>query len=824
MNFINKIFLFNLCECTDISARTILRLYRGLQGNHITEKAIKEVLGDTNTANIIIKALPLISNDYLSLFALLIVDINISIIEILRSNYESISDLHVINRTELKQLNIQIRTLDRIESFFNSKEIREQLKDVIKVEETEVIIKELIKLEGSIKINDFYNLIGNKYGFKNIVAFTNVINTLAKQNKIKITGNGIVIKKENLSAYLEKHINEREIEILHYYLHGKTLEETAKKYGVTKQRIDQIINKNTNRLPEFENEKSIYNTLAVYKLSKETIEELYVSEPFIPYYVKAKYKLNPPKDEIDYVIEHNLIDHPEGIKILKRNNRVFIKDQLYKIDFFSLFEKYLDDNKIISVNPKEHFNSFRDYLIQYNIKLEDELLKGISFETKIKHASYLLNYGNNNYYWFVEERYNEIFLAKARDYLSNFYGFGSVDFFYNQNTKECNDNDIYNSAQLFVVLKKLFENDFKDDIEFVRNPSIATKNLDKEQFLMELIDNWQPIKYDDFIDRIETNYGTKKSTFNVSYYALIQKYKIEDGTLSTNIEPIDENDSSIKLIRAYLKDKQIVPMEQLREKLSEKIGNKEVEKYTTKYFLKRLGYKATNYVVFDSSFNSVYEVVNSLCDSFDYAINQSELQNYYPIKQLDNRYDSIKQNCLLLRFSDTNFLNVKKIIDIKNVLSFRDELVNLLPENEIFTLTTLKTFIPYDHLLKKYSEIDKLIKALNEDLLISIIQSSSEITFYGETLFVFGKGKKVSPKQIIKTIVFQEESIDRFKLLEKLSSSYGIDLDITPGASFFAELGLYFCSINNTIYKTKELYNKELKIYLDSMEEKENVE
>ena len=209
MNFTNKIFLFNLCECTDISARTILRLYKGLHGSYVTEKAIKEVLGDTNTANIIIKALPLVSNDYLSLFSLLIVDINISIIEILRSNYESISDLHTINRTELKLLNIQNRTLDRIEYFFNSKEIRDQLKDVIKVEETEVIIKELIKLDGSIKINDFYNLIGDKYGFKNIVAFTSVINTLAKQNKIKITGNGIVLKKENLSTYLEKHINER---------------------------------------------------------------------------------------------------------------------------------------------------------------------------------------------------------------------------------------------------------------------------------------------------------------------------------------------------------------------------------------------------------------------------------------------------------------------------------------------------------------------------------------------------------------------------------------------------------------------------------------
>ena len=348
--------------------------------------------------------------------------------------------------------------------------------------------------------------------------------------------------------------------------------------------------------------------------------------------------------------------------------------------------------------------------------------------------------------------------------------------------------------------------------------------MDKEQFLIELIDNWQPIKCDDFIIKFETHYGIKKSTFMINYYPIIQKYKIEDGTLSTNIEAIDEKNPSIQLIREYLNNKQIVPIDILRKNLSMKICDEEVTKYTSKYFIKRLGYKVTNHVVFNSSFNSVYEVINSLCDSFGYAINQSELKNYYPIKQLDNRYDTIKQNCLLLRFSDTNFLNVKKIIDIKYILSFRDELVSLLPENEIFTLAALKTFIPYGQLLTKYSEVDKLIKALNEDLLISIIQSSSEITFYEGTLFVFGKGKKVSPKQIIKTIVTQEERIDRFTLLEKLSSSYGIDLEITPGASFFAELGLYFCNINNTIYKTKELYNKELKIYLDSMEEKENVE
>lgn len=822
MPSLTKIFLFNLCEITDISIRTIHRLYDGINSAIVDEEQIQNVLGTTNTSQKIIDSLSLIDKTKLSLFALTIVDINISIIEVLRNSYDSIAELYA-HKEELPELNIQSRTIVKISSFFESSQIRNQISKLIKIDETDHLLLELKKFDNAVKISDFYSLIGRKYGFTNIQTFSSVINQLANQNKIKITGNGILLKKEKLSSYISNHINEKEIEILNYYLSGNTLEETAKKYGVTRQRIDQVLDKKISKLPEFENEKSIYDTLSVYRFSKETLDELYVSEPLIPYYVKTKYKLDAQKNEIDYVIENNLLDTTAGIKILKRNNCTFIQDKLYKLNFPSLFEKYVEENNIISLTPSEHIESFRSYLNGFNIDLDTEILKGISFETKIKHSSFLLNYGSNNYYWFVRERYDELFLTKIRDYLENFYGFGYVDYFFNNNIELCKKNSVFNPAQLFIVIKAFFEKEFFDEIEFIRNPSIATKGLERDQFLRELIEEWQPIKYEEFVAKLEKEYGIKKSNFIANYYCYIQDFKTEDGYLTTSVEAIDENNSIIKLIRSYLHDKDIVPYKTFVKDIAINLNKDEKEKYTSKFFIKRLGYKVTNCAVFSSKYNSIFDVMNTLCDRFPTAIAESELKKYYPIESLDNKYDSIKQNCLLLRFSDTSFLNVKKMIPREEVIAFREELAKLLPEGEIFTIRKLNEFIPYKHLKNKYLKLIEIIQALNNDFLVSIIQSSTEITYYDGLLFVFGKGKKLSPKQIIRSILEKENSIDRYELLDILSSSFGIELG-NPTASYFAEMGFFFSTINNKIYKTKELYNNELSSYLDSMEENENVE
>ena len=393
------------------------------------------------------------------------------------------------------------------------------------------------------------------------------------------------------------------------------------------------------------------------------------------------------------------------------------------------------------------------------------------------------------------------------------------------NARTCSrlEDRLNNAAQLFIVLKTLFEKDYIEDIEFIRNPAISTKGLDKEQFLIELLENYQPIKYDIFITMLEKDYGIKKPTFIANYFHLIKKYKGENGILSTNVVPIDENDPSVKIIREYLNNKTIVPLKQFQDYISKEIGKQQAITFTSKHYIKRLGYKVTNYAVFNSKYNSVFEAMNNLCDSFNYSIPQNELKKYYPIQQLDNRYDSIKQNCLLLRFTDSSFLNIKKVIDREMLIRFRDELIDLLPDNEVFTLQELNTFLPYKQLLNKYNKIDDLIKSLNTDILISLIQSSPDITFYENDMFVFGKGKKMSPKQIIKIIINREECMEQFELIDLLSSSYGIDIG-SQGASFFAELGFFYSSINNTIYKSKQLFNKQLSIYLDSMEENEDVE
>lgn len=659
MTVSNKLFLFSLCENPDISSRTILRLYNGLCSNSVSEVDIKAVLGDTNTAKEIIDNLISINEQKLSIYTLLINGVSVQIIETLKESYESLEDLfeHI---SELKNLNFQDRTIDKIRNFFQIENVYEYIRKTSHIDDSELILSELSKLSSPISVPDFYRLIANKYDFKNIHVFTETINKLITANKILMTGRGISIKSEKLTNYLIHHRGERDIEILEYYLSDNTLEETAKKYGITRQRVNQIIERKVSRLPEFYKEKIIYDTMSIYKFSSETLGELYVEEPMIPYYVKTKYKLNAPKTEVDYVIENNLIDQPLGLRILKRNNCAFIQDKLYKISFNSLFQKFLEDNNITSFNLYEQEEPFKKYLKDYNIDFEEEILRGVSYETKITHASYLLNCGNNHIYYYDEERYSEIFLTKARDYLENFYGYGYVDYFYNSNTQLCNDNKIKDPSELFVVLKKIFEEEFKDSIEFIRNPSIKTPGLDNETFISEIIEELQPVKYDSFVEYIEKKYGIKKSTFLANFHNILLQYKTDDGFLSTQIKEINEKSPIVKHIREFLRERKIVSQKLFVSELSTELTKDEKELYLSKSFIKRLGYKVTNNAIYNPTYNSVFDALDDLCNSFEVAVDETYLSQFYPINQIDNKYETIKQNCLLLRFSETNFLNVKK--------------------------------------------------------------------------------------------------------------------------------------------------------------------
>lgn len=64
-----------------------------------------------------------------------------------------------------------------------------------------------------------------------------------------------------------------------------------------------------------------------------------------------------------------------------------------------------------------------------------------------------------------------------REYLIDFEGYGSTLLFYKQNQKLCNNNRINDENELFVIMKRIFAKEFKDSIEFIRNPTLEKKGL-----------------------------------------------------------------------------------------------------------------------------------------------------------------------------------------------------------------------------------------------------------------------------------------------------------------------------------------------------------
>ena len=206
--------------------------------------------------------------------------------------------------------------------------------------------------------------------------------------------------------------------------------------------------------------------------------------------------------------------------------------------------------------------------------------------------------------------------------------------------------------------------------------------------------------------------------------------------------------------------------------------------------------------------------MESVSEDLPIVVSESTLLTFLPKEALNTRYSMIKQEALFLKYSESSYLNVAKRTNREDLLQYRDEIINSLTPDIVYTLDDMMETVFYNRIAQKYPEITKMFEAMGYKLLVNLLQGSLKITSLdSEDPFVFGTGTLVSNKQVIKCIVKERGSIDKYDLIELLNSKYGINHEYWN--SFFFELGLYYNNHTNKVYTSKERCDQELQDYLN---------
>lgn len=417
-NFERKnIKLLNLVDL-GLSGRTVLKIIENCDDHYVSELDIRNILGDTPTCKKMIQQFYLLDQSYYSVYCLLKFGINMIVIEkiknsfgtlnFLSNNLRLLEDLHLQGKTEericfaLKSLNLNCIT-----------DLNKELLD--EIQHNEPCFNNYLK-----------EIMLNKYPLLSVAEYDRAIDTLIKENKIIHSIDGLRIRKCLLKEYLSK-FQDSGIEVVTWRLQGETLQSIAHKKGVSRQRIQQMVQKRIKKFPIFYNEEKYYKIMNLYDLSNIEFKLVGLDDDFLIEYVRVKYKLSPSKNALDYIADFNISGTEQAREILKSNKLVLIDGDLVQEDFIQLMKKYVNKMNIYSFSLGEIKDNYNKFLYEHYVENKELFISDsddmILKNRKLDNSVFFLAIGEQRFYVYRPDSLSFDFEEALDSFLSEFYGF-----------------------------------------------------------------------------------------------------------------------------------------------------------------------------------------------------------------------------------------------------------------------------------------------------------------------------------------------------------------------------------------------------------------
>ncbi len=794
----HNIRLLNLIDYGH-SGRTLLRVINEAGNEIITQETILKVLGETPTAKSIIKDFQKIDADIYSINCLIYFDINMLIVDKLAHYCSSINQLSQ-NLEIIDVRSFNSNTKSRI--MFALKELGFETCMDLKEE----LLKEISSRE-TLHNNELKTTILNKYKQLQIEEYDQCINQMVKQKLIVETTEGLKISRPKIYDYFSSSTNEKD-KIILIKLQGGTFQEVADKIKVSKQYISLMIKQRLPLYPVFHDEEKYRQFLSQYDINTQDLVTLGYDNIILIEYIKLKYKLHPEKDLLSYIEDYDLYDSEVGQKELHKRNLIIIDGDLVRKNFIEIFKRFILLVNLHYFNLESIASAFNEYLD--NKKIYDDKLyirKNclLSKSNMISRDPLFLNVKYYEFLLFKPEELSYEFTESCDNYLSEFEGYGSVEWFFNRNDELCRKNNINDENQLFTLLKKLFSEKYNDKIDFIRNPIIAVKGINKELFIENLIlDLEMPCTVDKYLSYVNEQTGLKKSSISSNFYNVLIKYKNVDGliTLDDDIS-IEEK----RFLENFLEGKRCIGYKFLQDLVDIKYGHR-AQVMLNKNVLKKLGYTKTNTSIYLSEYSNRNEAVNDVIKDLDFIIDENELSRIANKEYFYYKGCGYVEDCSLVQISKQKYLNILKRRQTSLIKRLKNQVLKSISAEEIIEFNDYINSSRFRKILEKDEDTKTLINSFGDHILKFIIMTIKEIScIETDTSLIFSKGD-LTIGSLLYNLLSEKKSISLLDLQELLNDEYGICHDIP--SQKLSEIGLYCPLSSDKVYLSKEYYEKEL--------------
>ena len=610
-------------------------------------------------------------------------------------------------------------------------------------------------------------------------------------------------------------IEERNREFLRKRLAGATLVEIGQEYGLTRERVRQLIKKTIKMISKWYSDKTgdtcfdeeyyryFYENYAFDK--KEATEWFGIPEYVFRYF-----------DLMDFLQgEKDLQCALEDQEGLEAGFRLRIKNYLYRNKLFldgNWVEKRRADLErfVIKKYCKED-TPFREFVVKYNnflagqeITDESLLITESVYQTRKNRMSEnrcsLWKLNETIRYYDIDGRdYGELFEALNLDSYKN-TGLSTLKLF-REYPDVMGKYDIRDQYELYNLLKKVIKEGDFHDLHFVRTPDIEFGVFDREAEFRDLLMENAPISMSDFCSMIEDRYGydprVTQGTYLAPFYAYYHQgvYRFDQKVIPA--------ETLQRLNESLTEDFYFI--EEIKKKYNELIPGADPGEINA-YNLKTMGFTVLSGYVFRN--------YPSLDAYFTDLLTKQEIMNAIPFKR---RFGSIqifyqtflrlRQNLELIEFEPNQFISAGKLeksgITREMMQSFCDEVWDFIADGPFFSM----------YLLRHSGFSSDLFRFGFGDLFYGAILRSDNRFSYGNIfgVTIFKKGDtEITIRSFIEELVAREQSIDMLDLMKELTEEYGCTLEMRSDiTSRISDSDLYYDSTLDRLYENEELFLRE---------------
>lgn len=698
---------------------------------------------------------------------------------------------------QVLQYNIKSAMHERIKDAINKNNI--VIEESYNNNKTSIILeKELKKYNDDNPINRYILMKHmEKICGYNIENFTEDFNLLYSLGKIGINNYGVYYKKDSIKDYIKQNYGNKISRILLDRLDGLTLEEIGEKNDITRERVRQICKKQFDRiLPLNYYEDKYSDTFEKYEWTKKVFCELFNLESYVYEFLNLKY--DKGKENINGILFDDKFDEEiknkyKSLKNISINNNGSIINNTNDV----LIE-ILKENPDKQLTSAELLKIYNEQLNEYSelklVELDERTLS--SRLSRMENT--IMGYHQTVRYYDYSKISNEN-IKVLEDMLNLDDGFYSTDYLFKNNKSFMKEINIFDCYELHNLLKYKIDDD-ENNVYFIRMPNFLVGYEDKNEFLIDKINEYAPISLEDFVDMLHDDYGHYKPTM-LAYIGQYLSQYLNDNILETTTYLIDND---------------------IREKL---VKNLHDDIYSTKYIkdlFVEYGIDISKNVFTRTNFDSI-----GYCFRNGYIIKKEygSINKYLEIKSNQNtiiRIDSDLLKCGTIYNTINDYCRSYNIFKVNNGLyiskvMMNDKGINRLKINDIIKEMKNQfsdmTYFSVENIKNEISMQNIIELGFDDEFIENIVFYNNDIStlrINNHKLFSFVK-KKMSIQSFIEDEMEKYRSISIGDFVNNVNEEYSIDLtyDVVKGYVYGLS-NIYYSPILDKLYIDKEDFYKEI--------------